>query len=56
MQENDIVTLMYSTLCSLNYLHSAGLMHRKLEPSNILVDQDNGILIGDMSIARSIPE
>lgn len=36
--EDHVMILLYNTLCSLSYLHSAGVMHRDLKPANILMD------------------
>ena len=43
LRETDIVKLMYNALCALNYLHSTGLMHRRITPSNLHVGADNSI-------------
>ena len=38
IQEAHILTLLYNSLCALNFIHSANILHRDLKPSNILVD------------------
>lgn len=36
---------MYNILCSLNFLHSANLIHRNIKPENILITDKGSIKI-----------
>lgn len=46
----------YQIFRALKYIHSADVMHRDLNPSNILVAQNCRIKIGDFGLARSVLE
>lgn len=50
--EKYIKVLLYNTLCSMHYIHSAGLIHRDLKTDNILVDNTCLTKICDFGIAR----
>ena len=45
---------MYNLLCGINYLHSAGVIHRDIKPGNILVTQDCTAKICDFGLARQL--
>tara|TARA_B110000208_G_C11664624_1_gene392961 strand:+ start:162 stop:1022 length:861 start_codon:yes stop_codon:yes gene_type:complete len=47
---------MYQTLCALNYMHSANIIHRDMKPSNILVDEKTDVKIIDFGLSRQIAE
>lgn len=38
--ECHIITILYNALCGLKQLHNAGLIHRDIKTSNILVDNE----------------
>jgi serine/threonine protein kinase len=48
--------LFYNLLCGVNYIHSAGIMHRDLKPDNILVSNSCEPIICDFGMARSVSE
>merc|ERR1739848_181426 len=50
----EIKYMMYSLLCGLKYIHSAGIIHRDLKPANICVDPGfcNECKIIDFGLAR----
>ena len=52
LDEEHIVIILYNILCSLNYIHAAGVIHRDIKPSNILIDMDSQIKICDFGISR----
>ena len=56
LSDECLITIFYRLLCSLNYLHKAGLMHRDLKPSNILLDKDLNVKICDFGLSRQIIE
>jgi len=45
--------LTYELLCSLHFLHSAGVIHRDIKPQNILVDSSLNLKICDLGLART---
>ncbi len=50
----QIKRVMYEILLSLNYLHSARVVHRDIKPGNILVSKDYHVQLCDFGLARSI--
>ena len=56
LDEEHVVVMLYNILCSLNYIHSTGLIHRDLKPSNILVDCNSQIQICDFGLSRTLPK
>ena len=42
-------------LCGLNFIHSANLMHRDINPSNLLQDEEGRIIICDFGLSRPLP-
>lgn len=54
LEEIHKVYIIYQTLKSLKYIHSAEIIHRDLKPSNILVNSDCLVKMADFGLARSI--
>ena len=53
---DHVIVLFYNLLCSLSYLHSAGIMHRDLKPANILLDSKCGVKICDFGLSKTMFE
>jgi len=54
--EQEVMKMLYSMLCALNFLHTAGVMHRDVKPANFLVDPATWrVKLCDMGYARTIP-
>ena len=53
---SDLKKITYNLLCSLNYLHSCGIMHRDIKPSNIIIGKGCTISLCDFGLARTVPE
>ena len=53
---DHLLTVLYNMLCAVNFMHSAGVMHRDLKPGNILIDKQCFIRICDFGMARVYPE
>ena len=45
--------VLFQLLGALKYLHSAGVIHRDLNPANLLVDDDNKVTVIDFNLART---
>mmetsp|Transcript_30116 Transcript_30116/g.46010 ORF Transcript_30116/g.46010 Transcript_30116/m.46010 type:complete len:86 (+) Transcript_30116:410-667(+) len=52
LSEDHIVTILYNMLCSINFLHSANLVHRDLKPGNFLIDSQCNIKMCDFGLTR----
>ena len=53
---DHMTTIMYNLLCSVNYLHSANLIHRDLKPGNILLNFECIPKLCDFGLTRSLPK
>ena len=56
LSEEHIVTILYNILCSVNFLHSANLIHRDLKPDNLLINSSCEIKIADFGLSRPLEE
>ena len=54
--ESDVKEIIYKFLCSMAFIHSAGLMHRDIKPQNILVDSNFDIKLCDFGFSRPTQE
>ena len=48
--------IVYQTLKSIKYCHTAGLLHRDLKPSNLLLNEDCVLKVADFGLARALHE
>ena len=55
LDEDHIITILYNSLCALNFLHSANIVHRDLKSANLLIDSDSNVKICDFGFARAMP-
>ena len=46
--------IVWQSLKALKYMHSAGLLHRDMKPSNLLLNSDCLMKICDFGLARSV--
>lgn len=46
--------MLWTLLCGLEYVHSAGIYHRDLKPANCLVNQGCSVKICDFGLARAV--
>ena len=53
--DEHVITIMYNTICALNFIHSAGVVHRDLKPQNLLMTNQCNIIICDFGLARTLP-
>jgi mitogen-activated protein kinase 1/3 len=52
--QSHILTILYNSLCALNFIHSANIMHRDIKPANILIDSNCQIKICDFGLSRTL--
>lgn len=50
---SHLIAIIYNILCAINFLHSAGVMHRDLKSENILIDDECRVKICDFGMART---
>ena len=52
--ETQIWNMLIQLLLGLQYLHKNKIMHRDIKASNIFMDQNNRVRIGDLGVARQM--
>ena len=53
--EKHLIKIVYNTLCAMQFLHEANVMHRDLKTANILITSDCNAKICDFGLSRSLP-
>lgn len=51
LQDTHVMGFTYQIIAALKYIHSAGIMHRDMKPSNILVNPAGDIKLADFGLA-----
>merc|ERR1712010_373858 len=51
IQHTHVMGFTYQIIAALKYIHSAGIMHRDMKPSNILVNPAGDIKLADFGLA-----
>ncbi|KAL4114082.1 hypothetical protein PRIC2_014762 [Phytophthora ramorum] len=52
MSDDHVKYFLYQMLCALHHIHSAGVLHRDMKPSNILLNANCDLKICDFGLAR----
>ena len=55
IDDSHITTILYNSLCAVNFLHSANILHRDIKPANMLIDSKCTVKICDFGLARVAP-
>ncbi len=50
----DVVDLFTQIASALSYMHSQGVIHRDLQPENILMDDNGDVYLSDFGLAQSV--
>ena len=53
--EQHLIRIVYNSLCSLQFIHQANVMHRDVKSANILINSDCNAIICDFGLSRTIP-
>ena len=56
LKEDHIIIILYNILCSLQFLHTANVIHRDIKPDNLLINSKCEISITDFGLSRSMIE
>ncbi|XWS63749.1 hypothetical protein CRYUN_Cryun06bG0128500 [Craigia yunnanensis] len=54
--ESSIAHIAYQVLSGLNYLHAFSIVHLDIKPSNLLVDKNMNVKIGDFGVSKIMRE
>lgn len=52
MSDDHVKYFLYQMLCALHHIHSSGVLHRDMKPSNILLNSNCDLKICDFGLAR----
>jgi len=55
-KEEEILNIIDSLVCGLEYLHSKKIVHRDIKPDNILFDDKNKAKLSDIGIAKFVAD
>lgn len=53
LSDLHLKVIMYNTLCAINFIHSAGVMHRDIKPHNLLISENSEVKICDFGLSRA---
>lgn len=55
LKNDHIIKILYTSLCSLSFVHATNIMHRDLKSANILVNETCTGKVCDFGLSRTIP-
>ncbi|XP_060668432.1 uncharacterized protein LOC107412501 [Ziziphus jujuba] len=56
LERDEVYDILKQILMGLSYLHSRGVVHGDLTPSNIFIDKDNNIKLADFGLSKLMGE
>jgi len=54
--DEDMIKILYNSLCAIAFLHESNVVHRDMKPANILINSDCEAKISDFGLSRTIPQ
>ena len=54
LDEKQIIHIVHSIICALEYMHKHGYFHRDMKPENIMIAKGNNVKLCDFGLAREI--
>mmetsp|Transcript_21725 Transcript_21725/g.33512 ORF Transcript_21725/g.33512 Transcript_21725/m.33512 type:complete len:227 (+) Transcript_21725:296-976(+) len=54
LNKDGVLKIIYSLLCALKFMHSAGIVHRDIHPKNLLVTHDCKVVLCDFGLGRTL--
>ena len=56
LEDGHIITILYNILCAVQFMHSANIIHRDINPANILINSDCEVKLCDFGLSRALPK
>lgn len=54
LEQDHVITILYNSLCALQFLHSANVIHRDIKPGNFLINSSCTVKLCDFGLSRTL--